>query len=185
MKKVILTLLVGLVTLCTSAQGFEPEIRVGYDLGVDTYKNTSFGGKFTAGYRFNPMFRFGAGVGMDYVDLFYENAHFTKYDYRKKYYESAMSVPLFLNAKVNFTDNRVSPFFATDFGYNIFIPCSDYAEHNSLGIFVAPSFGIDIRAGRGAFIIQVGYKYQARDFDGWAKTNGNYSQVTFSTGYQF
>ena len=53
------------------AKGFEPQIRVTGDIGVDSYKNNSFGADFVAGYRVTDMFRIGAGVGISYVDLLF------------------------------------------------------------------------------------------------------------------
>jgi hypothetical protein len=189
MKKIILTLLVGLATLCTSAQGFQPEIRVGYELGVDHDKNQSFGAEFIAGYRITPTFRLGAGVGVSYVDLLFEDANVSAIGshiyYSKEYRESAVSVPIFVNAKVNFFENSISPFFTANIGYNAYIACSDYAKNNKLGFFVAPAVGTDFNIGKGAITLQVGYKYQMRTCDLWSNTNGNYSQVTFAVGYQF
>ena len=48
-------------------KGFEPQVRVAFDEGVDYQKNFSFGADFVAAYRFNEIIRLGAGVGVDYV----------------------------------------------------------------------------------------------------------------------
>ena len=77
MKKLLVSLfLFAGVSLSTFAQGFEPQVKVGYSYGVDNYKNQTFGGEFLAGFRINPTIRLGVGVGISYCDLKYEDAYY-------------------------------------------------------------------------------------------------------------
>ena len=76
MKRLFFVL--SLVLVCSSifsqekewkVKGFEPQIRLSFDEGVDYQKNFSFGADFVAAYRFNEIIRLGAGVGVDYVNM--------------------------------------------------------------------------------------------------------------------
>lgn len=189
MKKFLFVIIIGLFSISSRAQGIQSEFRMGYDAGVDQDKNLSLGIDYILGYRLTPKFRLGAGVGIDYVKLLFEEAHVTKIGknlfYDDEYRESAVSIPIFANAKVNFTETKVSPFFELNAGYNKYIACSSYAEDNKLGFFAYPAFGIDINVGTGAIVIQTGYKYQVRRCDKWTNPDGDYSQVAIKVGYQF
>ncbi len=184
MNKTILTILF-FIGLSSSVYGqkFEPQIKIGYSYGLDTYKNHSFGGEFLAGYRIIPQLRLGIGVGIDYCEHKYEDAHYNTLinRYQKEYRESAAYIPLFLNGKYNFTEGKISPYVTTDIGYSFFIPYSDYAKENSLGVFVKPGFGVDFNIGKGDIFVEVNYTYQTRKF----YETCNYSQIGLSIGYQF
>lgn len=166
-------------------KGFEPHIRVSFDEGIDLFKNFSFGLDLLAAYRFNEHFRIGAGVGLNYVRLFYEKAEFVGSHYFDEYYESAMSVPIFANIKVNFLKTKVSPYLGFDMGYNVFVPFSKYAESNKLGFFIKPAFGCDIRFDNCALFIELAYRYQKRECSIVPYENASYSQITQCIGFQF
>lgn len=186
MKKFLLVLVVALsMPLVVLAKGFEPQVKVTGNIGVDSYKNNSFGADFVAGYRVTDMFRVGIGVGISYVDLFFEDGHFIENHWYGTYKESAAYVPVFVDCKLNLTSGKISPHVNLDLGYAAYIPFSGYAKKNQLGFFVQPAFGVDFNLGKGALFVQVGYKYQMRKCDYWVNTNGNYSQVSLAIGYQF
>lgn len=185
MKKILFILTVLLMPFISFAKGFEPQVRVTGDIGMDSYKNNSFGADFVAGYRMTDVFRIGAGVGISYVDLLFEDAHFIGNHWFDKYKESAAYIPIFIDGKMNFTRSNISPYLNLNVGYAVYIPFSDYAKENKLGIFIQPAFGVDFNAGKGALFVQIGYKYQIRSCDYWVDTNGNYSQVSLAVGYQF
>lgn len=185
---------VGLVLTCSSVfsqekewkvKGFEPQVRVSFDEGVDYQKNFSFGADFIAAYRFNEIIRLGAGVGLDYVNMRFEEAKYIgskKYD---PYYEAAMTVPIFANIKVDFLKTKASPYLAADCGYNIFVPFSKYAQGNKLGFFIRPAFGVDIRFRKCVLFIELAYKYQSRSFDNSLASYRGYHQISQSIGVSF
>lgn len=188
MKKYLLIILVIIPSLAIAQhkeKGFAGEMRATFDLGIDSYKNHSFGAQFVAGYKVNPYLRVGAGTGISWCKHFYENAHFVGLYLAPEYRETAAYVPVFANLKANFVRTGISPYVNVDLGYAAFIPFSDYAKENKLGIFVRPAFGVDFPISKGAINIEFGYKYQVRKFDLWAEPNGNYSQITFGVGYSF
>ncbi len=174
-------------------KGFEPQIRVTFDEGIDNFDNFSFGADFLAGYRFNEHIRIGAGVGLNYIDLRYElagwNSLLERYD--KGYKESAMSFPVFANVKVNFTKTKISPFINVDLGYTAFLPFSKYAQHNKLGFLMRPAFGVDFHFGKWSLFLEIAYKYQQRQAEdsyytlSSVKFDGGYSQLSQSIGFQF
>ena len=168
-----------------ASRGFEPQLSVSFNEGVDSYKNFSFGLDFIAAYRANEYFRIGAGIGFNYINLFYG------YEELLAYYEPAMTIPLFANIKVNFVDTKVSPYLGIDVGYNIFIPFSEYSKDNKFGIYFKPAFGADIHFENITLFIEFAYRYQKRTFTSWIGSTENYSlirnysQITQTIGFQF
>jgi hypothetical protein len=166
-------------------KGFEPQIRLSFDEGIDYQKNFSFGADFIAAYRFNEIVRLGAGVGLDYVNLRFEEPKRLGYRKYKAYYEAAMGIPVFANIKIDFLKTKVSPYIAADLGYNIFVPFSKYAKDNKLGFFARPAFGVDIRFKKCVLFFEIAYKFQMRDFENSLASYGNYHQVSQSIGLSF
>lgn len=185
MKKV-LCIVLALFPICLSAQSrFEPQVKVAYELGIDEDANQSFGAEFVAGYRITNAFRLGGGVGIYWCKHLYEDAHYNKYlnYYEKEYRETASYIPVYVNGKYNFlTTGKWRPFASFDAGYSIFNPYSDYAEHNKLGIFAKPSFGVDCNIGKADITFEIGYRYQDREF---YDVKMGYSQLVMSFGFQF
>lgn len=187
MKKIIVFVLLAFISIYSNAQGkFEPSVKVSFDLGIDDYKNKSFGAEFIGAYRVNEIFKVGIGTGISYCDFLYEkagiNAILGKYydDYR----QTAAYIPLFINGKLNFKKGGISPYLSIDLGYTFFISFSDYADNNKLGLMVKPAFGVDFPLSKGSIFTEIAYKYQARKFD-LVTNNMNYSQISFGIGYTF
>ena len=166
-------------------KGFEPHIRISFDEGIDLFKNFSFGLDLLAAYRFNEHFRIGAGVGLNYVNLFYEKSGWIGDYHFDEYYESAIGIPIFANIKANFLKTKVSPYLGFDIGYNVFVPFSKYAKSNKLGLFFKPTFGCDIRFDKCALFIELAYRYQKRECSIVPYENASYSQITQCIGFQF
>lgn len=194
MKKLILFL--SAVCLCAPAaaqqswktKGFEPQVRMVDAEGIDFQRNLNFGADFVAAYRFNEIIRLGGGIGIEYVYMKFDEVDepTTIFDYFDGYFEGAMTIPLFANVKVDFLrQTKVSPYFTADCGYSIFVPFSEYAEGNKLGMFVRPAFGVDIRFSKCTLFFEVGYKYQARSFDNPLASYGSYHQLSSAIGVAF
>lgn len=168
-------------------RGFEPQLSISFNEGIDSYKNFSFGLDFLAAYRANEYFRIGAGIGINYINLMYDDIEILNGKLYSAYYEPAMTLPLFANIKINVVDTKVSPYLGIDVGYNIFIPFSEYAKDNKLGIYFRPAFGADIHLGNVTLFIEFAYRFQKRTFTLWTGTSEirNYSQITQTIGFQF
>lgn len=165
-------------------KGFEPQVRVFLDEGMDKQKNWSFGADFIASYRFNEIVRIGGGVGLQYSYLRYGEPAPNTTD--KGNYKESLAIPIFANIKVDFLKRKVSPFFAADCGYMFHIPGSGVTKDNKLGFFVRPSIGIDIRFRKCVLCIDIAYKYQARSFDnGWDEPYKGYHQISQSVAVSF
>ena len=184
MKKVLFLLMM-MAHLPLLAQRFEPQVKVGCDIGIDNDKNMSLGAEFLAGYRFNGNFRLGVGTGISWCEHLYEKAGTNNIigKHYNDYKESAAYVPLFVNSKLNFIKQGISPYLSFDFGYSFFIAFSDYAKDNKLGIMARPALGVDFPIGDGRLFAEVGYKYQKRNWR--LMDNANYSQISFALGYSF
>ena len=70
-------------------------------------------------------------------------------------------------------------------GYSFFVPYSDYAKKNKLSFMANPHVGVEFPMGKGALILEAGYKYQVRTNDYFVNSNMNYSQATIAIGYKF
>ena len=106
------------------------------------------------GYQFNPYVFLGGGVGADISS------------------QNIFNIPVFLDARFNFTKTRVSPFFDLPIGYNLQIvrtPAYDSYGYSqaatqtlSHGLVFNPSFGVRIAVNKKmAVSIGVGYKLLA------------------------
>ena len=166
-------------------RGFEPQLRISVDEGVDLQRNFSFGFDLTAAYRCNENFRIGAGVGINYVNLKFEDPKVIRGTLFNAYYEAAMAIPIFANIKVDFLKRKASPYLSSDIGYNIFIPFSQYAQDNRLGFFVRPAFGVDIRFRKATLSIELAYKFQMRQFHNELADYGNYNQISQAIAVSF
>lgn len=183
MKK-ILFLLAMLPMMCYAQKGFEPSVKVGYEIPIDD--NQSFGADFLAGYRLSETFKVGIGIGAYWCEHLYSMGSYDIIDKEyngEDYNESAMYIPIYANGKINFTKKGISPYFSLDLGYSVFVSFSDYADENKLGLFVRPTFGLDFPLNSGKIFAEVGYKYQKRDWE--LLENPSYSQITISVGYTF
>lgn len=159
--------------------GFEGQLKIPFIESGSPQKNFSFGIDFVASYRFNHVIRIGGGIGLQYVDLKYEDAKIIGTESFEAYYESAMSIPIFADFKFDFMKTKCSPFISVDIGYKFYVPFSKYASDNKLGFFISPVLGLDIRFEKCVLCIGLGYEYQCRSFSCEALDvkYGNYSSV--------
>ena len=181
MKKIVL-LLAFLPVYVLAQSKIEPELKVSYELGVDEYKNQSFGAELILGYRASDQFRIGVGTGIYWCKHLYENASIVGSHYYEEYRETASYIPMFLDVKYNFITGNISPYLRVDVGYSLFNSASDYADNNKLGFMTNPAFGVDFNVGKGCLFLEVGYKYQDRKL---FEEKEGYSQTTFSVGSHF
>lgn len=186
MKK-LLFMLAMVLPMCVFAQKrFEPSVKLIGGIGVDNYKNKSAGLEATLGYRFNEYFKAGVGTGISWCDLLFEEEKEELLDYEDEYRESEAFVPVFANVKANFLKEGISPYFSLNIGYSFLLSFSDYADNAELGFMANPAFGVDFPLSKGSLSVEIGYKYQAMDFDGYGYNEEmNHSQITLGLGYNF
>lgn len=153
MKKIILSLLTVIFAFSLSAQvKFEPQVRINAGVaGVEDIK--SFGSvEGIAGLRLGNKWRLGVGTGVSV----------STFDNRIYDEISATSVPVFLDAKFNIVDTRVSPYIHLDAGYD-FVINSEYDIMDEDGARLTIGAGVDIKLPYGA--VTVGIDYMERDWD--------------------
>jgi hypothetical protein len=92
---------------------------------------------------------------------------------------------MLLNGKFNFVNSSVSPYFAMNLGYTIYIPFSEAAKRNKFGFVFNPSIGYDYLVGGCKVFTEIGYKYQQREYVSILGSYGNYSQLVLAVGFQF
>jgi len=89
------------------------------------------------GYRFNPYFSFGLGVGVRYSPWASDEA----------------LIPIFLATKINFLNKKVSPFLSIDIGYHLYVP-----HIEGSGFMLNPTIGICKKTGdKTSFNFGIGY----------------------------
>lgn len=102
---------------------------------------------FVYGYRFNPYWFVGGGIGMEhsignYYDsqFYWSESSYYPHENNDTYYN--LGIPLFASVKTNLTATRVSPFFQVDLGYKV-----NTNSEMLDGFFVLPKIGLDFNMG--------------------------------------
>jgi hypothetical protein len=93
------------------------------------------------GYRFNPYFSVGLGIGSH----FYSAAN-------------QLIVPLYLDVRTNLTKSRVTPYLAFGIGYSL----SASNDFKKYGFIMSPEFGISIRS-ENKYAINIGLGFELQN----------------------
>lgn len=116
------------VTNAGSGKGYEGLVQLGYGVGVGLYGEDRAKFNFINGYRFNPHFMTGIGVGVRaYTGLG----------------STELFVPLFLHLRYTVLDRKVSPYLAVDCGLG-FNASDDFRAE---GVMLNSGLGVSIRTG--------------------------------------
>lgn len=138
---------------------------------IDTEDKAQYMGNlelsFTNGYRFNPYFRIGVGVGVRY------NFNYKEMGLAMGKEVKSFAFPLFLDLRGNIISQEyhtVVPYWSLDAGY---------AFHQ--GAFVEPTFGIRIGDLRNNVLVGLSYMGQH-----YGKLDGQFrSSISLKVGYEF
>ena len=127
------------------------ENRVGLEYGkiVNHYTVNFVKMSFMKGYNFNPYFYLGVGTGFK---LYFgkSNNHNT--------IKVAPSIPLFASFKLNFVNQRFTPYLAIDAGYSLNVGY----DHSTF--FYTPTFGLRFPIGnKNKMNVGVGYEKQMKE----------------------
>lgn len=124
--------------------GYIGIVDVGYAAGLGNYGLDFVNLTMIHGYKFNPHFSLGSGVGARY----YHSA-------------DAVLIPLFMNFQVNFIKKPISPYFALSAGYSF----NASADFEPVGFLINPSIGVHFGISYNFGInISIGYEGQWADF---------------------
>lgn len=181
MKKFLILLCLFLAGISTYAQegkknkGFEMSIEANGGPGLDKCTKYSFGLNFNAGYRFNPYFYVGAGLGYSYIDgLYYRRHEYISYGKSLNYdsFNVNHNAQLFARLKANFTKTKVSPFISLDLGGTFAMTSRDIRQAE--GFMYEPAFGLDFELPENqSLYMMLGYKGQTYTYRYFNMTLGN------------
>lgn len=125
----------------TFESGYRGLFETGYSFGVGSYGADFYSVTTSHGYQFNPYFYLGIGSGINI--------------YTEPGLGTPIAVPLFVNPRVNFLDNDISPYFDAKIGYS-FVDFEHFYFNPSIGV----SFGVHEKVGLN---LSFGYTMQLWD----------------------
>jgi hypothetical protein len=114
-----------------SFNGFQTIIEIGFGSGYES----AFMANLGLGYKVNPYFYIGTIIG------FRNN-------------ESHGYFPLFLDLRVNFINNKFSPFITSSFGYSV----AESVGRSRTGLLISETVGISFRGNNSSLSLGVNYE---------------------------
>jgi hypothetical protein len=163
----------------SSGSGYLIMGEMEYGIAVDSFKTDFLKLSLINGYKFNSFFSLGFGAGMKFY-LVEDDADIV--------------VPLFLDFRVNFTDQKISPYLALGIGYSIDIGYVSYDGKNhypleAVDLLLNPTAGVKIKiANRTAVNLGIGCEMQSMRFyndQHTAKLAGNSTCISINAGISF
>ena len=127
-------------------KGYEKSIELSGSFGVNKYAKYALSASMINGYRINPHFFIGAGVGFKYFDVLYYSSYISS-DYTDTFkhtsYDGKYLIPLWARFKANFTDTKISPYAILDAGWTFDV--GQNPNKNTEGFFIEPQLGLDVK----------------------------------------
>ena len=214
-RKLLLSAIVVLLPMMVSAQLItaaqtitvkeKQAFEAGYEQSIELPMATNFddnddetnyvGINYIGGYRFSNLFFLGAGIGINF-NYFYDES---SWGYPNAYEDycsgtfgvshNLISIPLYLHARLYFTDTKCQPFFAFSIGGHLtgskeVKNAPDLSSYNPSCFFVNPVFGLNFRTNSNCdFYVSTGLMARELLYEGaWY----NYGQdVTLYRGLDF
>ncbi len=147
-------------------RGYFGTANVSYILWDDFISPIGVGAEVINGYAFNKWFMLGAGVGANMMSYKgYENECVVE-----------AVIPIFIHARFNILDRRVTPFFSLGVGGGILV--DNYNSGVASALYLDPKLGVAVRLANGR-MIDFGV---SRLFSGviWL---GSYNGIKFGVSY--
>ena len=151
-----------------------------YGIAVDSFKTDFVKLSLINGYRFNPFLSLGLGAG---AKLFLVEG------------DLDLVIPLYLDARVNFTEHRITPYLSFDIGYSIDIIfySDDKGNHilsEAVDLLINPAAGVRFKiTNRSAINVGIGCEMQSMRFYTnklhTEKAAGNSTCITINAGFSF
>ena len=157
--------------------GYKGIVEWGYQVGVGDAKMDRLKLNIINGYQLNPYFSLGLGTGLRYyLD------------------ENAVTIPVFLDFRANFIDNKTSPYLSLGVGYSL--SATDKMPFTGGGFLLNPTLGASFKVSeKTALIIGIGYEMQRFKFQSLSYyTHGNlytyeevrnYGAISIEVGISF
>lgn len=146
-----------------SQSGYKGIVETGYQVGIGGYASGRLKLNIINGYQFNPHFSIGLGTGLRYYTD-----------------EGSTLVPLFADFRVNFMDNKVSPYFSLGTGYS-FDASDGFA---GVGVLLNPAIGVNFKPSDKIGIhVGIDYEMQRMTFShySYSYTPTSYSSNSYTT----
>lgn len=132
----------------------------GYTFGIDDYEFGRFEINTSHGYQITPVFYIGAGTGLHFMSL-YETKGSS--DIPLDIRDSKVDIPVFANARINFTKDKFTPFIDVKGGKFL---------TNNGGLYTNVSIGCRIATNeKQAINISIGYTNEKLEFQTFSKFN--------------
>ena len=130
------------------------ELPIATNFGDSDEETNYVGINYIGGYRFSNLFFLGAGIGINFNYFYDETARGWPSDYDGgsgtiDVSHNLISIPLYLHARLYFTDTRCQPFFAFSIGGHLTgskeVEDAPDVSYNPSCFFVNPVFGLNFR----------------------------------------
>jgi len=124
--------------------GYKGIVELGYQIGTGDYGMDRLKLNIINGYQINPYFSLGFGTGLRY------------------YFDAeAALIPVFADFRVNFINNKISPYLSLGVGYS-FDATNDF---EGVGFLLNPTVGVSFKVSdKSAINVGLGYEMQKMDF---------------------
>ncbi len=169
MKKYLLSaVLLACGVLASNAQNvasncYRGFVDVGYSFGLGDYDFGRVEINTSHGYQISPYFFVGAGLGLHFMSSYETPDIYIPLDVR----DSQVDVPVFANARVNFTKKKVTPF--------VDVKAGTFVTNNG-GLYLNIAVGCRIATNsRNAINVSVGYAFEKLEFQTFKKFTSTYS----------
>jgi hypothetical protein len=132
--------------------GYRGITEVGYQFGLGTYGLDRLKFNMINGGQFSPFFYLGGGVGLRY------------------YFDDDVAlIPVFVHARTNIMDKKISPYFAFSIGYSF--NASD--DFRGAGLLLSPSSGVTFKVSE-KVNLNVGISYEMQSLEFYDYYYGSY-----------
>lgn len=132
-------------------KGYKGIAEIAYQMGVGDIKADNFKFNFINGYQFNPYFSLGLGVGL----RIYDNQNFGN----RNNINPIIAFPIFADFKINFIDNKISPYISVSPGYSHAL--THKGDFDKIGFLFGVHVGISMKTNyKSAFNIGFGFERQ-------------------------
>lgn len=133
--------------------GYRGITEFGYQFGLGDYGMDRLKINIINGGQISPYFFIGGGTGIRY---YFDNDYFGD-----DYFDDAVLIPVFVHARANILDKKISPYFALSLGYTF----NASYDFEGVGLLVSPSTGVTFNVSeRVALNVGVSYEMQSMEF---------------------
>lgn len=135
-------------------RGYRGIAEFGYQFGLGDYGMDRLKINMINGGQISPYFFIGGGVGLRYYFSDYVDG-------------DAALIPVFVHARTNILDNKISPYFAFSIGYSF--NASD--DFDGMGLLVSPASGVTFNVSE-KLALNVGISYEMQSMEFYDYTYG-------------